>query len=378
LSTKVHIGSGGDFPDWTSAWNAIMAIGLLTKDYRLEQISDLTNSTVLNPSAARLNGRTIEIVVPEANQHNGVPTDGYKTYVPNNRSLVFPSYLGLPSIGGFVTIDGLNIISTQTLPNGSLLVAPYEHQKPNWWNFKTTVKNILIRGNLLNGGAGEIGMSICGAEWSQVDVVNCKISNCGSAGIMLQQASAVAGNPGSIINRLENITVYNCAKYVLTGIAFNSVLGPFNVSFKNIYCGFDNGSRPCYNLPSDLTYFSFDNCASSDASVPTIYGSNNLQNIAPVDEFESLVYTNADFLNLKKLDGYFDISGTPRVGPAQLKTKFRHSIRVVGGGEKLYGGGLVPVLSANDISGEEYGKYGYYPIGCHNAQLNGLQDVWEL
>jgi hypothetical protein len=364
------VGTGGDYSDWGAAYNALVAIGALADDYLLTQISDLTNSTVFSGNI-NLNNRKIEFL--NGLSHGGNPNAGYKTYLAQGISInagLFP-----PANFGIIVIDGLNIINvsaTGTLVSLSMTIAgPTE----NPFSKRIYARNLLIKGKNLSAAPPEIGLSVGGAYLSANYVYNCKIWNCGYSGINLSFGIFGAAVTSYYYRFYENITCYNCARYGYASIYLNNLgfSGNPSLSLKNVVAVNTNDALylPDWSFVNTGTnYLAVNNCADSDATCPDTYGTNNIHTIIPATEFESQDDTDATFLFLQKGVLISGASPNPDRGFAPLRTRFDENTKYNWPDDmRLYNSGQEPSLCAVDIANTEYGKYGDYPIGCHNAEV---------
>jgi len=359
------VGVGGDYSDWNAVFNWLSTL-VFADNYEIIQISDVTNVTVPTPWPAGhgpiLSTYTLTFKVSPEGYHNGDPTAGYKTYLPtpwiNN---VFGT-----ANGDTVIFDGLNIINQIGYP-------PIRCWDSNGTasNFcQVIIKNCIIQGvggNWLSFDFGVLLYSNKGSSKNQM--YNCKIYNCGCAGIGLT-GWAHAVESGSTI---ENCTVYNCGNYNSGGPLHYHGIGSWlysmkNISFSNVVsCNNNAVYRDWEDTIPLLSGNSITNCADSDNSIP--FGTNNLNNIIPANEFVSLSDTNSRFLNFD-LGTLISVAVTnPDKGPEPLKVKFTSNANYTWPSNHLYSSGIAPTLTTTDIAEKIYGQYGNYPIGCHNAEM---------
>jgi hypothetical protein len=147
------------------------------------------------------------------------------------------------------------------------------------------------------------------------------------------------------------------------------------VVLRNIF-SFNCASSKSWDQAINSVMNRIENCADDDGSLAVAIAggftnySDVFSNVDDALEIESFDDTNSDFLHLKKGALAVSANATPDKGKAPLRVRFNSDIDYLWpAGMQLYNGGAVPSLSVNDIAGEQYGKYGDYPIGCHNAEV---------
>lgn len=297
------VGSGGDYATLYDACIALNALGSLTDDYTVTQISDLIETQSFSDNF-RFNGRTVTFT--SAVKHEGDPTKGYKI---DSRACY--RIIGDYSSNGTLVYDGLYFYTTTSMASRSYIADSVN---------RTIVKNCLIIGKK---STNEIGIACGNVESNYCYIYNCKVYYCGDVGIGANSGTA-GGTPQT--KYIENCSVYDCG--LNTDPAYRSGVRPFTGPWvlKNVVsCNTTAGQSGYVNFGSfdgTATY-----CASSDASVPS--GTGNISSIVPADEFESLTSTDATFLFLKSpYSGVLaDGGGAPNVaGPTDISGNDRPSL----------------------------------------------------
>lgn len=369
------VGVGGDYSDWGSAHNALVALGALADDYRLIQISDLTNSTAFDAAGIYLNNKKVEFLC--LNYHRGNPNAGYKTYLAAGLMGILPttSNAAANAVHGEIVISGLNIINVAA--TGALCGPTIQCFNPATdvvVNKIARVENVLIKGRLYSLGS-EVGLT-GGNEFATHRFKNIKIWNTGTAGIELSFGVSFIPNYDGICRYLENIAIYNCARYGLSGIRWRTGAADHpSVSLKNVVVA--KGSAlygDCYSFTDNFEYLTIDNCASSDATCPLAYGAGNIRNIDPTTEFKSLDDTNDDFLKLEETADFIANKLLVSIG----ETVNINSI--LSGTGQLYQTGSTNIQSWNtdDIAGGQRPDVeGKVSIGAHEkTEITGYS--WSL
>ena len=362
---KYKVGVGGHYTDFNDVVAALVAIGPggLTDDYEFEFISNVTNTTAVSGGVVYLNYHTVKFCssVP----HYGNPTIGNLITCVTTPTI----YTAQPATGrGILIFEDLYFKAAPTLGTNVVWfqIAMELFAFLTWKDRKCIIRNCMFDGN----GVAQTALQCASAEYSYWLLSNLKIW--GHTGYGLRFGwSGVAPNPGETTKIIENVTVFNEIGGA-TGVYSNGLgdSGGDDTDYKNVISCRSGVVGTDWYSGMLATRCVVDNCASSDATCPVTFGSNNLQNIVTVDEFESLDDTNPDFLSLKKGALAVNATANPDRGLAPLKVQFGGDIKYVWpAGMQLYNGGAVPSLGVLDIAGTPYGKYGDYPIGCHNAEI---------
>lgn len=358
------IGTGGDYTDFNAAVLALEALGPagLGDDHRFRIISNIVNATVAPAGNVYLNGHTVSFI--NDNPPNGNPLAGYRIDCVSR-----PTIRTAQDIGGrgILIFDGL-YFKAQGADPLLIRVAMETFPFAQWRLRRVEIKNSMFDGN----GTATISLNCRSAEYSYWLLSNLKIWGHRVYGLWFGDSGSVS-NPGETTKTIENVTVLNESDNCV-GIYSNGVgdAGGDDTDYKNVVSvsdGIATGTKDWYDsiLPGRI---SVNNCASSDATCPLIYGTGNIQNIVPASEFESLSDADPDFLFLRKGALTASASPDPDKGPAPLRVDFQGRVEYsFPAGMQLYNAGQAPVLSIYDIAGLEYGKYGDYPIGCHNAEV---------
>jgi hypothetical protein len=368
MAIKYKVGVGGHYTDWADAYNALCAIDPLNDDYEFEQISDVTVTVwpninlVVNQLDA--NGHTVRFYCSESNSHQGNPTKGYITYLSGANGKIDMRFANCAGLRPNAFLENLYI--RQITNNDIGLITAQA------WTFGDTSAinayfvNMLIRGYIVTSGRG----INCTHQDTMYRLRNCKIWNI-KIGVY-----GTAGSYGGLVpadrainSIIENVTVYNTnLQGINTGLASTLTRGK---TFSNC-CSFNNALNAAWAHLNSPTKLICNNCADDDSSIDDNGGvaNNCLLGIDENNDFESTDDTNPDFLSLKKGALAVSADPTPDKGKAPLRVRFNSDIDYLWpAGMQLYNGGAVPSLSVNDIAGVQYGKYGDYPIGCHNAEV---------
>lgn len=361
------IGVGGDYADIGTAYAAIYAYypyvfpaPHMTDDWELLIISDFIEGGLQLSSANQLFWE----------QHY------IKIYNPGNFTITVNTYTGRNlrftsrsnHIDDLLIMDGLKFnMAFYNFANAT----PWISFNPGsqWAYVSAQYKNLIFIGNGYHPSDADRRSALLHIDdgslrWTNATISNCKAYNYGTF--------LGAGSFGALQKvTIENTTIHGC----YYGMYFGNLNPTTDFNGRNIICSGSVG----FDFRNNLAGVNLINCADSDGSIITS-GANQTNcksNIIPSDEFESLVSTSDDFLKLKLIDAYVRISVIPRRGPAPLKVKFNNNIEYSVAGKILPAGGIVPTLETKDLAGNLYGEFGFYPIGCYNAEANPLMDVWE-
>jgi hypothetical protein len=373
------VGTAGHYAKWSDAWNALVVVGVLTDDYEFRQISDITEDSWPNTSlpANRFtpNGHSVKFYCPLQNAHKGNPNAGYKTYLSGANGKL-SMLINTTNSGNYLTVENLNII--QLTNNDVYLLSVYSASLAANIMLTVIIKNILVKGFT---GTNSVGI-VCPGSQDYYIVSNCKIWHIKYGFFTAPTViGALLPNDGYVNrNRYENIFIYNTSPGAASTIQTRSpVVLPLRQRGQDFYCVYSFGSASNHSWPANISstgnlngvFYSADDDGRLNDSIAAGFGnySNILSNLPYLPEFTSVNDSDDDFLNLPEIDASVDFVGNPRSGPAILKTKFNSQVTFDGGQRNLYDHGTTPSVS-DDIAGNSYGQFGYYPIGCHNAQLN--------
>jgi hypothetical protein len=358
------IGVGGDFADLGLAWSWVWVT--LCGSNNLLPIPDHIKFTIISDFIENTGmflgvGITVNFNALSLTIEN--PGGYTSTFaVGTLRHRIFAT---TGSLNDIVNVTGLKIIIPSNIMNVGVLTICAGNQGNR---ITVNYRDITIIGQ---GGHGvnSIGIQLCDNwRWANTTLVNIKIYNVGT-GISFGDF-----RPDIVQNNFENVTIYGCNKGI--DMYLSNTAARVNY-FKNVVvCG---SSVKDWTIATN-TFDKISNCADGDGSI-ALTGSvktNNKTGVVPVDEFESLNPTSIDFLKLKLIDANIRISGTPRRGIAPHDVRFDDNLEYSVAGKILPNGGIVPTLSAVDLAGKSYGEFGFYPIGCYNAQPKVFGDVWEL
>lgn len=352
--THITVGTTGDYAGWVEAYLFLVGLGALAEDYGIEQISDVTVNNNWPAGNIQLNGYTVTFYCFTANSHQGDPTKGFITYLTGALGYFHP--LNNTSVYGSIIIDNLYFI--QTGGNAVSLVRPGSNSALPRPEINVVLKNILIKGGPLSAAQGVVFDN----SYINYYVSNVKIWDC-EYGFWTTYSGT---NLTNRVRMVENVDAYNCSDY---GFAITGL--PEAINIINC-CAFNSGLRDWQGGHGAGITFLW-NCADGDNSIADWISATETDCLASVDEsieFESLLDTNPDFLFLRK--GFFAASPvvTPDRGFKPLRVRFLSGAEYgFPAGMRLYNTGLPPTLSAVDIAGKEYGQWGDYPIGCHNAEV---------
>lgn len=370
---KYKVGIGGHYTDWADAWTALCGLDPLTDDYEFEQISSFTINNWPNMGLAanyvNLNGYSVKFYCKFENAHQGNPTKGYITSLSGANGIIDMRFSNTNVARYNVYIENLYI--RQITNNDNLLFRVQSSAAGGGNALNVNVKNIMIEGfsNLVSIGIYCIHQD----DWYRFS--NIKIWN------VKQGFDGTPGSFGGLVpsdratnSIFENMSVYNTSMGlnwggIHTGSTVASALVRGKTFINCVSCA--NTSNYSWWHTNNAKYLLY-NCADDDNRIVTGGGlAYNCQaNIVEANEFESLLDTNPEFLNLSK--GYLNVTANfvPTKGQAPLRIQFNPDVEYkYRTGLLLPVNGIAPILSIEDISGMQYGKYGDYPIGCHNAEI---------
>lgn len=361
------VGTGGNYADWGTAWNAIAALNPLHDDYEIRQISNVVNSTSMTAGyGINPNGHTVKFYCAEVDSHQGCVNKGFITTV--NTPLTFHPN-AFVACSGTILIEGLNCVSN-VVGNYVMSIGGGDNTS---FDSNVICNNVIIKGKTVGIPSGDniysTGIYVGYGQWTTCKLTNCKIWNCASAGVRVGLEIYGSGKIAKFY--IENVTIWDCAKTLYVAPQLVAGFWVTRVATGQLYCS----NVVCctqhkdYRIDYDPVYLKY--CADSDNTCPDTFGGNNKHNVNASIEFDSLVSTSNRFLYLSK--GHLDASGGPdkSKGQAPLDVNFTSDITYeFPTNSVLYKSGLIPSLNTKDITGTNYGDYGYYPIGCHNVEVS--------
>jgi len=210
----------------------------------------------------------------------------------------------------------------------------------------------------------QIALNCRSAEYSLWELSNLKIWGHTALGLVFENAGVVQ-NPGETTKFIENITVFNEVNNCV-GIRSNVAgdAGSDDTRYSNVVVANDGIAvgTVCWDsgiLPGRIIV---NNCASSDATCPLVYGTGNIRNIVPANEFKSLDDTNSDFLELKETADFSGVPLSVDIGDTVSLNSF------LSGTGQLYQTGTTTISAWNteDIAGNQRPDAdGKVSIGAH-------------
>lgn len=368
------VGSGGDYANFAAAINAIDAAGGLTNNTKLLQISDVNEDI---PHVGDLNCNGYTLYLDSNNPHRGNPNSGHTIYLTTiNTGLKI-------SADNTINVRNLKIKNT-VIPSSYFTFLNIDQPLSSGSFF---VDNILIVG--LNRSQ-ERGLRI-GRNSSYYRATNIKIYNCGDCGFLGDYSGVRYAGEFRGRKTIENMTVYNCGRSggsYRTGIFLKSDNRPawpnsaYNHTCRNVVSvnGGVNGDyyfKDSLPITGDGAYDMLYNCADSDGSLIAnanlkdgLTVEDQVGNITPADEFESLDDTNDRFLFLPRGKKYGNMTAAPTAGRKPLKVQFNSAVRYDELSNRLAKGGTKPLYAGNtDIAGvSRPAGDGSYSIGCHQCE----------
>jgi hypothetical protein len=312
------IGTGGDYSDLGAAYNALVALGVLSDDYNWDIISDVTNNTSCS-GTLQLDGHTLSIsssVGGSVDCVNGILFNIYKDYLTGSP---YTQWKGTISISGLIfsgDISGYLV----GFSSGHM----YEQQNGQIIN----IYNCKFKNSL------GIGLSISATGWVNVNLYNLIFAGSpASYPLYFALSSHYIGlDPSTSVRSkiLENISINSTG----TGVIFVHDYDGF-ATLKNVVSFGSTGGFTCFGFPAASTlFFDVSNCADSDSSLT--FGTDNITGIT-VDDFVQVD-------NPYRSD-YFDITVD---------------------GSDLYGVGTTSISNTTDINGlPRPNQFGLVSIGAH-------------
>lgn len=351
------IGSTGDFPTIVTAWAWCVANSPLTDDFTFTIIEDITETTYSSNTFTLTGNHTFKITTNL--NHYGNPNAGRKVYMAQGAQLGFTirrsASINKPSF----ILENINFIKSQANLIQINTVFFDIAGGANPYVYNVDIHNLIFNGNgkTISGDIALNGTwQSTSGETITIKTSNIKLFNWDTG------LNFIAITANDVPGTIENCSIYGCKIGII-----QSFLGT-KIFLKNVVsCAGGIIGAKSY-LCTSGTNNNFTNCADDDGLIPA--GTGNIHNIIPSTEFESLVYTNENLLRLKKGSISATPSPTPNKGLSPLVVKFKgNEAYTLPSGGKLYNSGAVPTLSSTDISGNAYGNWGFYPIGCHNVEI---------
>lgn len=342
------VGTGGDYAKWSDVWAALVTASPLLNDYIFTQISDLTEDNWNDAAIVQANGKTI---ILQGNCY-GDPTDCYITSLSGSKGKFRPR---IDTVSTTCTIYIQNLYFKQITNNLLNLVSAvspgYTAIRANW-----IIRNCLIEG--YGTSLAIIGLYMTGVgSLTTVHVYNVKIWNCG---IGIDGEIGEAGSNASTVI-YENITIYACNRGFTIASFYN-----YTYYLRNVVSFGCTGSD-FYSLNTNDYLI---NCADSDNSIANDNATTtNCITGVTTSDFDSVVDTDFGFLRLPLGTFTVEANVNPTQGVRPLLVAFRSEAEYTFGPSILRDAGIAPTLTTVDISGNTYGDFGGYPIGCHNAEI---------
>lgn len=279
MSIDWTIGSGGTDPELGASITRLAAVGGLSDDYNLTNISSYTITTQETATIGPLNNHTVRIT--SNNPPNGSPVGGWITTI----STIINWIQIDPTSGGTVIFENQNIVNIRE--SGSV-----------WALF-----NILVL------GATSANINII---YNNIIFNNQEAPSYRAAGIYIHPSDS------SVSYRILNSKFYslyeaflrfnttlNCGVFIenvvsdlcVRGIEF---LPASPATFNNVFLRNVVSMRtvflPDWDFNSDASGYTIENCADGDNTLTE--GSNNQHNISVNNEFQSVNITQSNYLKL--------------------------------------------------------------------------------
>jgi len=352
------IGVGGDYTDFNLAVLALQALGVggIVEDYEFRIISSFNNITASPVGFVCPNGFTISFI--NENPPLGNPLNGHKITCATTPYI--RTYADVQGRGELI-FDGLYLKENGVGLSLLTIVIPQEtFAYAQWKDRKTVIKNCMFDA----GKNVQIALNCRSAEYSLWELSNLKIWGHTALGLVFENAGVVQ-NPGETTKFIENITVFNEVNNCV-GIRSNVAgdAGSDDTRYSNVVVANDGIAvgTVCWDsgiLPGRIIV---NNCASSDATCPLVYGTGNIRNIVPANEFKSLDDTNSDFLELKETADFSGVPLSVDIGDTVSLNSF------LSGTGQLYQTGTTTISAWNteDIAGNQRPDAdGKVSIGAH-------------
>lgn len=353
MTVEVTFGAGGDLANFAAINTYLQTVDPLTDDYTFIQVGDSVDNVDSN-SSVLYNNKTVKIICPWNNSHQGDPTKGYVCEVTLAGGL---DSIGLARMGDGGGVNHNNILELENLSiykgNGvnNEVFELGTNRAPGGMAIKLS--------NLIFIGSGNGTAIDCIRHEDYWEVENVKFGNFGRAINWTLTYSDV------YVWLMENVSIDNCT----IGIDLSTTPN----TFRNVVCTncATAGFRGGYNGKT------FINCADDDGSLQTTGGNiiNCVSNIIPSDEYESTDHTSDKWLNLIKGTASLNGNASPIRGKAPLEVDFNASVLFQGYAPNLGQGGIASTLQDTDISG--YGRPGVddrYSIGAHEQQYSNFPE----
>ncbi len=351
MAIERTFGDGGDHATLAAAWTWLLTQDPLADNYIFTQISD-TIETTWTIANLVTNGFTVMFTTDTPN--GGDPTKGWKVQLTNGVT----QFYRIESSVGRIIIDGLYFKRTAGATDLFMQLSP-NNQLPS--TSTATVRNCLFEGSSNNAFDDDEAFDI-GRDRDIVYFYNNKIWNM-NKGLTIEINTGSAGEKTQD-KVFENITIYNC----YNGVEFINNSFTYHIRMRNIV------SSGCVNQDwlystGIRTHWALYNCSDSDGTLASLgipINENQLLNIVPADNFESLLDTNDKFLFLNPGTKQLIVTASPKKGTAPLTVQFTSEVKYVSGGGVLHDGGMAPTLVSQDIAGVDIpDDVGDYPIGAH-------------
>jgi hypothetical protein len=361
--TYRSIGIGGDYSDINAALNDLVALGSLADDYYFIAISNINNITA-SVGANILPGNlsiTIDLAGYTVTSSQTINflfldnTDYQVLVILKNGTMLFSaavSYaLNFRFLGAFTAFAPL---FPHRLTLANLFISNHIIPTPPF-SF-----SIIQIDSLRNGGY---------SAYSVIKIYNVKTYNKSTVYNMRLGTDQVGGagfGTGPVYLRMENCSLYNFDNTV-------DCLLAYDLSWAN-YALFQNCAFKGQLTSASGGYpkIQFINCSTSGNynDFNPLYATitDCRTDLADAD-FESVDPTQPQFLTLPKGRMLAMPLVSPDRGVKPLHSKFISNIQYAVPGTNLYNTGIEPTLTAYDLDGNPYGRYGYYPIGCYNAEV---------
>lgn len=357
-----------------AAINAIKG-SVLTNDYLVTATSNISNTTATDDTGNlgsiaqhicpdghtvefNLNGKIITTTVPIVIQcqYDDYPTNSWRGQIKVRNGIFFAAPTYNTNNGAILKLRSYDKWNGTPVLNSQL------------W----TLSNLFLSNHLISS------TQMSCLQFHQYDYGYCKLYNIkiyvkgfplsnATVGLHLSAQSATPVPPATTVRwkTIENISVYGDTGNS-TGIQMPSHA---YASFKNVFscspvaAGFVNWLYDATAAGnSDFSY-----CADNDSSL--VNGTNIIHGINNT-EFESVDPTNQYFLHPNRGHIVSTVTPSPARGKAPLRINYSADTSYgFPAGMRIYTGGTTPTLTSLDYGGIQYGKWGYLPIGCHNAEV---------
>jgi len=345
----------GDYADWAAVITYLATVDPLADDYYFTQTEDCAvNNNWPNQAVAGnrvdFNGHTVHFLT--ANSPNGDPTTGLITYLTGANGMV-DILVENATVNDHFLMDGLYF--RQTAVNNVQLV------RVSTWDgaagITMDIRDVLVRGFVVGVA---IGLSL-GSRASYLNCSNCNVWRVHEAFYFFDNFGGILVYPGRKV--VEECTA---SQHSQRGFRFGA-FGSEEMIVRNIVAmDGAGGGGGNFDIEGNVMGINCNlfNCADSDG---TALGTDIVHNIVKANEFESLLDTNADFMNLKKGSVAADFSREPAGNVSVNQSiKFTPTVVLTPGAATLADTGMAPTIQSVDIKGLPIpDKNGDYPIGAH-------------